>query len=52
MAYFPLSLIGFGIPIGVVWFLRKHKKDLANPEFKMKYGFLYDGYRISDRYYW
>lgn len=45
-------ILGFGIPLGVILYLRKNLKRLHDPEFKEKYGFLYEGYRIPQRFYW
>jgi hypothetical protein len=46
-----LVLLCVGFPIGLVWFLRRHRNDLAKPKFSEKWGFLYTTY-TRDHPYW
>lgn len=45
------NLIGIGIPLFAYRILKKNQKAFENAEFKTKYGFLYDGYKL-EKYYW
>ena len=46
-----MIIYGFVIPSYGFTLLYRHKKDLNNPSFKQKYGFLYVGYHYKV-YYW
>jgi hypothetical protein len=46
-----LVLLCVGFPIGLVWFLRRHRNDLAKREFAEKWEFLYSTY-TRDHPYW
>jgi len=46
-----LMLWGIGIPSAVMAYLFRHKSDLKTLSMKLKFGFLYTGFKLS-RFYW
>jgi hypothetical protein len=44
-------LWAIGVPLGILVYLSKRKKDLKDIEIKLRFGFLYNGYKLRN-YYW
>lgn len=45
------SVFCLGVPLFMVWMLRKNKEHLTNPAFFSRFGFLIDGYRPDTSWY-
>jgi hypothetical protein len=46
-----LMVWGFAVPFFSLYFLSKNRKELYSSDVKVKYGFMYSGYRLKS-YYW
>ena len=45
------SVFCVGVPLFMVWMLRKNKEHLSDPAFFSRFGFLIDGYRPDTSWY-
>ena len=43
---------GLGIPTYGLYVIMKNSKELNRKDVKQRYGFIYNGYRVPQAYYW